>query len=540
MKKWIPALLCIALLISGAANIQGKASGQTGTTTSPTASTTTTTQSSQLEFDFVYENNNDIIRISWNANDANGLRVKLVKIGNKSKFVYDDSGEFSVDLVNDMQLPPGIYPITLEMDNGNGDIIESQKQVERAGQLQININLIEDNGYIAATVMDNYMRPVSDREVKLFIAGQLIEEIDPQYTDQNGYVVFPVSVPEDLSKVKCSVDSFTLLLENGGQIQYEGAEGGFPDNPPSTTSSPSTATTSRQTTATASKTRTKTQTTKKSVTTSPTGKQTLPIITGAGTTSIIGDMVAVNVSFDTGVLDKFGYSSKDFAARSRLLMNKTLYSNLVGGSSVSIMLLAQASSIDITDHHISAAISGKSKYSLYQAQQTLRIPLDLSMLIVDKQKGINTPVTMPESEVQIELPVPKSMRKSSEYTVVAAICDEEGITRFLETEIKDGTMRFTVNRLSSLVILGFDNSMGSGFSGGIPFLAIGIIVLGLLMLAGAGVLLYLFFIRRPIPQDAAEDEMSFFHPDSPYNLDTQKDGVSLSSLLEQDKDDQDK
>ena len=537
MKKWMIAIVGIALAIS---SLPGLVFAEDSTTNSSSTSSTSTTQttapSDDLIFDFEYVSSYSI-KVTWNAEDAGGLSVKSVKIGNVFESVYDNTGSFFVDID---ELPPGIYDVIFEMDDSKTTYTCARK-VERAGNLNININLRESGGYIAASIIDDYGRPVVDCEVLLYISDSLIEEIDPQFTDKNGSVVFPVPVPEDKTIVMCKVESFSVPLETG-EIYYEGAEGLFPKDPPSTTPSTST-TTTKPTTSTASKTSKTTKTTRKITTTAPT-KKTLPIVTGAGTTAVLGDKIAVNVSFDTGVAESFKYSSKDFADRARLLVSKAMYSDIVGGSSATIMLLAQTSNLDITDQHIFSAISGKSKYSLFQPEQTIRIPLNMSLLIVDNQHKVNTPVSMPESEVIIELPVPKSIRSTSNYTIVAALCNENGISQFLETTVDNGIMQFKTNRLSSIVILGFDNSMGLGINGGgIPYIAIGIIVLGLLMLVGAGLLLYFFFIRKPIPAEDLEEEMQFFHSETPYNLNTESktqskdDGVSLGSLLKKDLND---
>lgn len=538
MKKWIIAIAGIALAISSLPGLVfAEDSTTVPSTTSGTSTTATTTPSDELIFDFVYDSDYSI-KVTWNAEDAGGLSVKSVKIGNIFESVNDNTGSF---FVNIYELPPGIYDVIFEMDDSI-TTYTCDKKVVRAGELSINVNLRESDGYIAASIIDDYGRPVVDCEVLLYISGSLIEEIDPQFTDRNGNVVFPVPVPEDKTKVMCKVESFYVPLENG-EIYYEGAEGFFPKDPPSST--PSTSTTTTKPTTSTSKGRTTTKRTQNITTTAPTTKQTLPIVTGAGTTAVLGDKIAVNVSFDTGVAESFKYSSKDFAARARLLVSKAMYSDIVGGSSATIMLLAQTSNLDITDQHIFSAISGKSKYSLFQPEQTLRIPINMSLLIVDNQHKVNTPVSMPESEVIIELPVPKPMRNTSDYTIVAALCNENGISQFLETKVDNGILQFKTNRLSSIVILGFDNSMGLGINGGgIPYIAIGIIVLGLLMLAGAGALLYFFFIRKPIPADDSQEEMQYFHPQTPYNLNTElktqgkEDSVSLGSLLNKDLNDE--
>ena len=223
-----------------------------------------------------------------------------------------------------------------------------------------------------------------------------------------------------------------------------------------------------------------------------------------------------------------------------------------------MMLLARTSPFDITDQHISAYISNKSKFSLFRAEETKRVPLDLSMLIVDRSNDVNTTVNMPETEVTIEMPVPKSMKDPSRFIIAAALFDNDGIVAVLNTTVKDGIIQFKTSKLSSVVILGFQNPNGGSKGNDIPFIPLIMILFGILMLGGAGALLYFFFIRRPAVQTDQTDQagtegFKVVDPDTPYNLpvknqtdDTNADtddhspaqGVSLGSLLNRpEKDD---
>ena len=157
---------------------------------------------------------------------------------------------------------------------------------------------------------------------------------------------------------------------------------------------------------------------------------------GAGTTAVVGDKVAINVSYDTGILSAFDYSSKDFADRSRMLIDSKLYGSIVYKNSV-LYLLVQSSDMEISDQHISAAISGKSKYSLFHPEETLRIPMNLALLVDNKSLNTSSPVTLSDDGVEVELPAPKSAMGSN-YTFVAAEFDENGITGFLDTFVEDG------------------------------------------------------------------------------------------------------
>ena len=547
MKKLLPFLLCIIILgctlpsfVLAKPNDNRDNTETTSSTSTTTTTTTSTTQSTSppvdLWFTFTYNETYDTIYIEWNADDANGLSVKNVQIvgTNYGKSVNDYTGSFPFS-IDDEELKPGEYTIILEMDDGT--IVNCDQKVERGGELRTNIELFSENNKLTAQVRDNYDRPVSGLIVYYYIGDIEFESVT---TDSNGYAKFSNKLPADISDVHCVLNDQENLLASGQVIKYIGNEGWLIN--PSTTGTSSTKSTTT-TKATTTRKINKTTTTTSSKPKPSETKNTLPIVTGAGTTKIVGDKIALNASFDSGIHKSFDYSPKDFAARARLLVHKDTYSNIIGNSSSSLMLLVQSSSMDITDQHISATISGKSKYSLFHAEDTLRIPVDLSMHIINNSLKIDTPVDLPSSEVTIELPIPKSMKKSSKYMISAASFDKNGITHLYETTVKDGVLIFNTNHVSSVVILGFETPVGFRSGTGVPLLAIGLISFGVLMLGGAGTLLYFFFLRKPAGE---ADFVNGFDPTSGYadsdmyehdivsseNADAAADrGVSLGSLL---------
>jgi hypothetical protein len=114
MKKWIIAIAGIALAISSLPGLVfAEDSTTVPSTTSGTSTTATTTPSDELIFDFVYDSDYSI-KVTWNAEDAGGLSVKSVKIGNIFESVNDNTGSF---FVNIYELPPGIYDVIFEMDD---------------------------------------------------------------------------------------------------------------------------------------------------------------------------------------------------------------------------------------------------------------------------------------------------------------------------------------------------------------------------------------------------------------------------------------
>ncbi len=507
MKKWIAALLSAVMLVSVlTASVSAKPGDDTEpteTTSSTETSPTTPSTSPVKEPSFSFVNNNGkSLTVKWNASDLPGVSVVVV-IDGTVRGDSDSTGSFSVPLD---ELRPGLYDMTYQLSDGR--TIPADRQVDVAGQLTTKMTLTVTNGQVSAQIKDNYGRPIKDYPINLFYANvkQAAES-----TDANGMVTFRIAAPSDQTVILCTADNRTV-----NSVSYVGctASLGEPIITPTTT----TTTANNTTTGTGSGgvPTTSTAFSKTTATTVSTTTPTYAMIQGAGTTAVVGDQIAINTSFDTQVAKNFGLSSNDFAGSARLLLGKDLYNALIGQSNAVLMLEALTSSLTVTDQHISAAISGQSKFSTFSPQSTLRIPLDLSLHMVNSAENIDTPIAMPGGEITVELPVPKSMSNADKYMVVAAVIGENGITRFIDTAVENGSLSFTVTSLSSVAILGFESPASRNFStGGIPWLVIVIIILGVLMLVGAGLLLYFFFLRKP----AADG------PDDPDGTDDPDGGV---------------
>lgn len=528
MKRLIPSAVCfifLAVVITLFVTAQPPNQDDDQPTTSPTTSTTApTTPPDEFEFSFEYISEHKI-KVSWKPADSEeipeGLFVKVVKIGTTGELVNDTTGEFEVDISS---IRPGLYTavFTISDAEGNEKNYVAAEKVARVGEIYTSISLEESNNQLIAYVYrkDDVFSPLSDIKVVYYIGNIPFEE---KHTDENGYARFDNLLPQDKNDVYCVIEDNEIWIDYtlGISIKYIGTKVWLIEREETTTPPPSTTTTAKTTTTRPRRT----TTTLKRTTTTTAPKATLPIIWGAGTTAVVGDKVAINVSYDTGILSAFDYSSKDFADRSRMLIDSKLYGSIVYKNSV-LYLLVQSSDIEITDQHISAAISGKSKYSLFHPEETLRIPMNLTLLVDNKSLNASSPVTLSDNEVEVELPAPKSA-KGSNYTFVAAEFDENGITGFLDTFVEDGILKFKTKNLSSIVLLGFKNPKGLGSGINIPAPAIIMIAVGLLLLAGAFTLLYFFFLRKPKKLPALETGVGTAEPHAA------EDGVPLGQLLDQ-------
>ncbi|MDD4402649.1 MAG: hypothetical protein PHI24_12400 [Desulfitobacteriaceae bacterium] len=549
MKKIIPSFTLLIFMVYSFA-FMVMATGDE-TTTTPTTSTTGTTSPAlpdDLDFSINYINDYSSIEITWDNQNNQDIKMDSIIIGSKSIGINDNTGSFQVNILD--QLLPGIYNATLVISDssGNSRSIPVPKKIERSGNLETNITLKEVQERLEATVLDQYKRPIADCEIEYFILNQFIEKLK---TDKNGYVKFSQALPVDNDDVLCIIKDYTVYLEiTDSEIMYFGSESGFPDKIIPTTTTTSGKKTTIATTTSKTKTKPKTTKTQNHTGTPATTAPTLPVIIGAGTTAVKGNQIAVNVSFDTGIPKLFDNTPDDFSSKARLYISKILYSNIISNSTSSLMLMVRSTQHNVTDQQISAAISNKSKYSAYNPEDTLRIPLDLSMIMLDKSNGINTQVAIPESELTVELPVPKSMKDKSKYKIAAALFDSDGIKQILDTSVDDGVISFKANRLSQIILLGFEDTSGISNSGGIPTVTLILIIGGIVMLGGAVLLLYFFFLRKPLVQQEIED-IKYFDPAEPYSppdsdnqdeaqVKSDKDfdkGISLGSLIDRSEQD---
>lgn len=490
MKKWIPALLSVVVLAFSLPTAVIAENGNDPVTTAVTSGTsektsggeTTATKNSELSFSFTYIDDHSIT-VKWNAKENIGTSVQSVKIGSEEFPVNDETGMFDVDFSS---LDPGNYSMTYILSDGKP--VAASSKVQRGGDLATDMSLSFNNGRLEAKLTDQNGNPVASYPIRLYIDG-----VESAGGKTNSSGIFSAIVSSSANEIVCDAEDQTI-----GTIHYTGCKKSISVSGDTTNNDQKT--TAKAQIPTSSVTKANSDNDKS---TAATTAATYAVINGAGTTKISGDNIAVNVSFDTQVAKNFDYSNTDFAARSRMLINKNAYSNIVGDSTASLMLLAKTPANPVTTQNISAAINGKSKYSSYNAEDTKSVSLDLSMILYDKAQDDTTLVSAPDTEVTVELPVPKSMSDSKQYKkIVAAVYDDTGITNMIEADVKDGSIQFKTKQLSTIAILGFktpENLNTKG--GGIPTFSLIMIITGLLLLGGAVTLLYFFFLRKPIPAD---------------------------------------
>ncbi len=528
---------------------------------STTEETTEPTEPTEPQFSFQNHDGQSLM-VEWNAEDFPGVSV-TVNIGG-TDFVPKTESRFTINFEtnpngtledDEIRLNPGSYAMSYRLSNGE-TVTESQP-VYVGGSLNISMTVRLSGNRVTAQLRDSYNRPVAGCNVNLLFNNARQET---ETSDADGNVTFGTALPSDLSVIVCTADNFTSNF-----IHYTGCTASLEGDvvTPTTTTTTTQATTSATTASTPSSS--ESSESESSSTASTTTVTTYEMIQGAGTTAVVGDQIAVNVSFDTQVAASFGYSTADFAARARLLLSESAYTSLVGQSGSVLMMQAETSSAEVTDAMISQAINGESAYSRFDAEKTLRVPVELSLHLINSAQGIDTIVPMPGEEVTVQLPVPSAMNDEDKYQLAVAFLDESGISRIADATVEDGILSFQTTSFSAIAVLGFETDGTAASRGGFPTISIILIIVGVLMLVGAGVLLYFFFLRKPAPEDpeqpdgeggtedSGEDDVRQYLPDGPEGgagtaedeeaweqaeesaegefPDTPESGVSLGSLI---------
>ncbi|HJD23333.1 MAG TPA: hypothetical protein H9694_04220 [Firmicutes bacterium] len=506
---------------------------------------------------FTFQNSSgESLTVEWNAEDFPGVSV-TVNIGGTDCGTYSGS-PFRVSLSG---LTPGTYTMTYRLSNG--ETVSESQPVYVGGSLNISMTVRLSNNRVTAQLRDSHNRPVAGCPVNLLFDTARQET---GTSDASGNVTFNTALPSDPSvQIMCTADNFTSNF-----IHYTGCTASLEGYIVTTTTTTTTTQATTSTTTTTPSSSSESSESESSSTASTTTVTTYEMIQGAGTTAVVGDQIAVNVSFDTQVAASFGCSTADFAARARLLLSESAYTSLVGQSGSVLMMQAETSSAEVTDAMISQAINGESAYSRFDAGKTLRVPVELSLHLINSAQGIDTVVPMPGEEVTVQIPVPSAMNDEDKYQLAVAFLDESGISRIVDATVEDGVLSFQTTSFSAIAVLGFETDGTAASRGGFPTISIILIIVGVLMLAGAGVLLYFFFLRKPapedpeqpdgdhsdgegVPEDSGEDDVRRYPSDGPEGgaetaeeeeaweqaeesaegefPDTPENGVSLGSLI---------
>lgn len=497
MKRLLVSICCIALF-AGTVPLLSMADESEGTTTtttdsSPSSSNTTTSTTSATaspdftftEYNRTYDESTGVLTVVWNYADAGGADVIAVNLDGKQYIVSGSQGRFTANLG---QIAGGSHALQYVLRLSDGSTkVKNVAPLERSTTSALILTVSVHPGSVAAHLTDETGTGVADYPLQFTLNQSTVVN---RTTGQDGRVEFAVT--GTLTSVSCVAPGRTV-----GVIKYIGTNATWQDNSITTTSPSDDDDDDDDDGTTTTRTRWSATTTSRTTGT----VQTFATITGAGTTKADGDQIAVNVTFDEGVVKAFGLSNDDFNERARLLMDKTLYSTLVGNSKATVMMSAGYNPFEITDQHISSLVSGKSKYSKYT--DVKRVAVTLGLQFVDENKTAVPIAVAPAGSYTVRLPVPASMTDCPVLAV--AVLGEDGLSHLIDVQVKNGYLEFVTNGFTSIAVLGFgDHALKTG--GGVAWQLIVLLAVGVVLLAGAGLLMYFFVWRKPKKGEEAKDE----------------------------------
>lgn len=444
------------------------------------------------------------IQVVWNYGEAaDGDEIEDILIGGVSReFTMDEEKTIIVDTST---LDAGVYTVVYEYVSGAEQGTVTAKNLTISGTAEVTLSaVINDDGTVTVTAKNASGIAVPGYSLLLTIGN--MSGITGQ-TDANGKYTSFITLDYGQSV------TYEGVATIAGQITYAAAAQQSMVRPRPTTTTK--ATTVPTTTGTEATTDTTTDTTVDTtvgttVSTVPdagtTGTsadlQTIVTVVGAGTTAVKNDKVLLNVSTDTGVLNLFGCEAGDFAGNARLHISQTDYISLVGRNSSNMLMLNMLTSANqVSETQIRTALEGASAFADYSENERTWVTFDLSFLILDKGGNVIPVSAMPiDSTYVVELPVPASMKNCKELAVT--MMDGDGLMPPVKVAVSDGRFKLEINALESYTLIGFAREDG-GNAGGVSSLVVWLFVIGILLIAGAGVLLFLFVFRKPAPAAAA-------------------------------------
>ncbi len=273
-----------------------------------------------------------------------------------------------------------------------------------------------------------------------------------------------------------------------------------------------TTTVSGETTTTAEETTTEQQAA------APTGTtaSTTGIVKGNSTTAVEDDQIAVNAVTDTALLENFALTRQDFLNKARLLVSEEDYTKLVGRTGNTPMLSVRTSVTEVTPAMVQSALSNVSEFSGYSEDQRQIFTFDLSLLMFSRT-GKEVPVTaLPDDVIfTVQLPIPTKMKNLSAFAIT--VMDGDELMTPQKLDVKNGMFELKINSLEAYTLIGFGEETEES-AGGASWRLTVLLIAGILLLAGAGALLYFFVLRKPDEVAEVDEEPTEAHEDTDTDI----------------------
>ncbi|MBQ9861612.1 MAG: hypothetical protein IJO75_05065 [Clostridia bacterium] len=369
------------------------------------------------------------------------------------------------------------------------------------------------DGTLTVKAVDANGAPVSGYRVDLVLQGMQ----ETVYTNDQGVKTSMFDVDEGKTA------TFEGLETHTASAVYEACAKKTLTRPSTatTTLAPVTTTVSAETTTTVSGDATTTvaeETTTEQQAAAPTGTtaSTTATVKGNSTTAVEDDRIAMNALTDTALLEGFGLTRQEFLSKARLLVSEEDYKKLVGRTGNTPMLGVRTSVTEVTPTMVQAALSNVSEFSGYSEDQRQIFSFDLSLLMISRA-GKDVPVTaLPEDVLYtVQLPIPTEMKKSTAFAITVMDGDELMTPQTLE--VKNGMFELKINSLETYTLIGFGEKEEES-AGGLSWRLIVLLIAGILLIAGAGLLLYFFVFRKPEEVKEAQTEQETAKEDSDTDI----------------------
>ncbi len=454
------------------------------------------------------------LQITWNSNEASAdTEIEDILIGGNS-FDFTMSGDKTLE-VDTSDLAAGVYTVAYEYVTGAVQKTATGASLVVSGTAKVTLSaVINSDGTVTVTAKNANGTPIAGYDLLLTIGN--MSGITGKTNAKGTYTSY---ITAEIGQTVTYEGKMTTV----GDVTYAAAEKQSLKRQQVTT----TTTTAPTTTVTTTTETTETTTTEESTETTTTveestttvatttldkeaGASTTKVqanatVLGAGTTAMKDGKVVINVSTDEAALQLFGCDADTFAGKARLFMSQDDYTGLIGRNNDNLLMLnVLTSNQPVSETQLRAALANASDFAGYAESERTWITFDLSFLILDKA-GNTVPVSaMPiDSTYTVELPVPASMKKCDELAIT--LMDGDGLMTPVKVAVSGGTFKLQINALEPYTLIGF-GAEGSGNAGGVSIWVVLLFVAGILLLAGAGVLLYLFVLRKPAP--AAQSEVA--------------------------------
>ena len=342
--------------------------------------------------------------------------------------------------------------------------------------IPLTMTLFEHNGKIAAQVHASNGEAVEDVEVSLTFGSNKRYEV--ARTDSEGIAYFNVDASTK-TKVTCVINDFDVR-----NLHYIGCSKVYQSD-----SGPTTRATVPTTTASRKDDR-------------PTST-TYATFMGKGTTATdpaYPDYVVLDAIFDQGVLNAFGRREEDFRNNAKLLMKKSVYDSWIGADAVAILMTVSFSDTPVTDEEVQQVIDSTYELMSYQPSAVSRNVVVLGAKMRTAY-GELVDLALDNAEYIIRLPIPKNMAANNLIAVSQRL--NGTLSESVFASLRDDYLEISADNLAELVLMGVVG-VAETKNNYFVFTLI-LVIVGVLLLIGAGLLLY-FFVIRPAHDPDDEDD----------------------------------